>query len=79
MAVELHLERGVYSSLPRPRRLADSRPVGRGERDTIAFDEIVHNTLWMVGHLLHMALLNIGLLVIGATYAFLPELTGKPL
>jgi mono/diheme cytochrome c family protein len=46
---------------------------------TIAFDAIVHNTLWIVGHFHHMALLNIGLLVIGATYAFLPELTGKPL
>ncbi len=46
---------------------------------TIAFDEVVHNTLWIVGHFHHMALLNIGLLVIGATYAFLPELTGKRL
>lgn len=46
---------------------------------TIAFDEVVHNTLWVVGHFHQMALLNIGLAVIGATYAFLPELTGKPL
>jgi len=46
---------------------------------TIAFDVVVHNTLWIVGHFHHMALLNIGLLVIGATYAFLPELSGKPL
>lgn len=46
---------------------------------TIAFDEVVHNTLWIVGHFHHMALLNIGLLVFGAIYHFLPELTGKPL
>lgn len=46
---------------------------------TIAFDAIVHNTLWIVGHLHHMALLNIGLVIFGATYAFLPELTGKAL
>lgn len=46
---------------------------------TIAFDEIVHNTLWIVGHFHHMALLNIGLVIFGAAYAFLPELTGKAL
>ncbi len=46
---------------------------------TIAFDEVVHNTLWVVGHFHHMAFLNVGLLIFGATYAFLPELTGKRL
>ncbi|HEY7380658.1 MAG TPA: cbb3-type cytochrome c oxidase subunit I [Gaiella sp.] len=46
---------------------------------TIAFDAVVHNTLWIVGHFHHMALLNIGLLVFGATYALLPELTGRAL
>ncbi|HZO49252.1 MAG TPA: cbb3-type cytochrome c oxidase subunit I [Gaiellaceae bacterium] len=46
---------------------------------TIALDVAVHNTLWIVGHFHHMALLNIGLLVFGATYALLPELTGKAL
>lgn len=46
---------------------------------TIAFDAVVHNTLWIVGHFHHMALLNIGLVIFGATYAFLPELTGKAL
>jgi cytochrome c oxidase subunit 1 len=46
---------------------------------TIAFDAVVHNTLWIVGHFHHMALLNIGFVVFAATYAFLPELTGKPL
>ncbi|HSC48891.1 MAG TPA: cbb3-type cytochrome c oxidase subunit I [Gaiellaceae bacterium] len=46
---------------------------------TIAFDVVVHNTLWIVGHFHHMALLNIGFVVFAGTYAFLPELTGKPL
>jgi cytochrome c oxidase subunit I len=46
---------------------------------TIAADVVVHNTLWIVGHFHHMALLNIGLLIFGAMYAFLPELSGKPL
>jgi cytochrome c oxidase subunit 1 len=44
---------------------------------TIALDVDVHNTLWIVGHFHHMALLNIGLVVFAAGYAFLPELTGK--
>jgi cytochrome c oxidase subunit I len=46
---------------------------------TIAFDSVVHNTLWIVGHFHHMALLNIGLVIFAGIYAFLPELTGKPL
>jgi mono/diheme cytochrome c family protein len=46
---------------------------------TIVFDAVVHNTLWVVGHFHHMALLNIGLAVFGAVYALLPELTGKAL
>jgi len=46
---------------------------------TIAFQETVHNTLWVVGHFHHMAIANIGLVVIAATYAFLPDLVGKPL
>ncbi|MFN0153845.1 MAG: cbb3-type cytochrome c oxidase subunit I [Gaiella sp.] len=46
---------------------------------TIAFDVVVHNTLWIVGHFHHMAVLNIGLLIFGATYSLLPELTGKAL
>ena len=44
---------------------------------TIAFDVDVHNTLWIVGHFHHMALLNIGMVVFAAGYAFLPELTGR--
>jgi cytochrome c oxidase subunit 1 len=46
---------------------------------TIALDVAVHNTLWIVGHFHHMAMLNIGLLIFGAAYALLPELTGKAL
>jgi cytochrome c oxidase subunit 1 len=46
---------------------------------TIALDTTVHNTLWIPGHFHQMALLNIGLVVFAAVYAFLPELTGKPL
>ena len=46
---------------------------------TIAFDRVVHNTLWIVGHFHQMALLNIGLLIFAAVYAFLPDLVGKPL
>ena len=44
---------------------------------TIALDVNVHNTLWIVGHFHHMALLNIGLAIFGIVYAFLPELTGR--
>ena len=41
--------------------------------------QVVHNTLWIVGHFHHMALLNIGLVIFGAIYSFLPELTGHEL
>ncbi len=46
---------------------------------TIAWDAFVHNTLWIVGHFHHMALLNIGIVIFGAIYAFLPDLLGRPL
>jgi cytochrome c oxidase subunit 1 len=46
---------------------------------TIAFDQVVHNTLWIVGHFHHIAFLAIGLGIIGATYAWLPELAGNRL
>jgi cytochrome c oxidase subunit 1 len=46
---------------------------------TIAFQETIHNSLWIVGHFHHMAFYNIGFLIFGATYAYLPELTGKRL
>ena len=43
---------------------------------TIVFDAVIHNTMWIVGHFHNMALLNIGLVVFAAVYAFLPKLTG---
>ena len=46
---------------------------------TIAFNEVVHNTLWVVGHFHHMALLNMGILIFAAIYAYLPGLFGKEL
>lgn len=46
---------------------------------TIAFNAVVHNSLWVVGHFHHMALVNIGLVIVGATYHFLPTLTGRAL
>ena len=46
---------------------------------TIAWDAFVHNTLWIVGHFHHMALLNIGIVIFGAIYTFLPDLVGKQL
>ena len=46
---------------------------------TIAFDAFVHNTLWIVGHFHHMALMNIGLVIFAGIYAFLPRLLGRPL
>lgn len=46
---------------------------------TISFNAFVHNTLWVVGHFHHMALLNIGLVIFAAVYAFLPKLTGRAL
>jgi len=44
---------------------------------TIALDVDVHNTLWVVGHFHHMAVLTIGAFIFGATYAFLPKLVGS--
>jgi cytochrome c oxidase subunit 1 len=41
---------------------------------TIALNVDIHNTLWVVGHFHHMALLNIGAVIFGAAYAFVPEL-----
>lgn len=46
---------------------------------TIAADVVVHNTMWIVGHFHHMALLNIGLVIFAAIYHFVPEMTGKRL
>ena len=46
---------------------------------TIAFDQVVHNTLFIVGHFHQMAHEGIGFAIIAATYAWLPEFTGKKL
>ena len=46
---------------------------------TIAFDQVVHNSLWIVGHFHQMALLNIGFVVFAAVYAWLPDWVGHPL
>ena len=78
LPLALRLERGVDRPLPRPRQLAARRALGVINA-TIAFDQVIHNTLWIVGHFHQMAFLAIGLGIIGATYAWLPELVGKPL
>jgi cytochrome c oxidase subunit I len=44
---------------------------------TIQYDAVAHNTLWVVGHFHNMALLNIGLVIFGGVYAFLPSLIGR--
>ena len=46
---------------------------------TIAFDQVVHNSLWIVGHFHQMALLNIGFVAFAAVYTWLPEWTGHAL
>lgn len=44
---------------------------------TIVFNGVIHNTMWVVGHFHNMALLNIGLVIFAAIYAFLPKLVRK--
>ena len=44
---------------------------------TIVFNEAIHNTMWIVGHFHNMALLNIGLVIFAAIYAFLPKLIDR--
>ena len=46
---------------------------------TIAFDKVVHNTLWIVGHFHQMAIVNIGFVIFAAIYYMLPNVYGKPL
>jgi cytochrome c oxidase subunit 1 len=46
---------------------------------TIAFDQVVHNSLWIVGHFHQMALLAIGFVAFAAVYAWLPDWVGHPL
>jgi cytochrome c oxidase subunit 1 len=46
---------------------------------TIAFDKVVHNTLWIVGHFHQMAIVNIGFVIFAAIYYLLPNVYGKPI
>jgi cytochrome c oxidase subunit 1 len=46
---------------------------------TIAFDQVVHNSLWIVGHFHQMALLNIGFVAFAAIYTWLPDWVGHEL
>jgi cytochrome c oxidase subunit 1 len=46
---------------------------------TIAFDKVVHNTLWIVGHFHQMAIVNIGFVVFAGIYYLLPNYFEKPL
>ena len=46
---------------------------------TIAFDKVVHNTLWIVGHFHQMAIVNIGFVVFAGIYYVLPNVFDKPL
>lgn len=46
---------------------------------TIAFDRVVHNTLWIVGHFHQMAIVNIGFVVFAGIYYLLPNVYGKPI
>jgi len=46
---------------------------------TIAANVVVHNTMWIVGHFHHMAILNIGLVIFAAIYHFVPQMTKKRL
>lgn len=45
----------------------------------IQLDVMVHNTLWIVGHFHHMALLGLGMILMGAFYAILPMISHRPL
>ncbi len=46
---------------------------------TIAFDQVVHNTLWIVGHFHQMAIVNIGFVIFAGIYYLLPNVYGKPI
>ncbi len=46
---------------------------------TIAFNQVVHNTLWIVGHFHQMAIVNIGFVVFAGIYYVLPNVYGKPI
>ena len=46
---------------------------------TIQFNVAVHNTLWIVGHFHHMALLAMGMVIFGVFYAAAPTLMHRQL
>jgi cytochrome c oxidase subunit 1 len=46
---------------------------------TIAFDKVVHNTLWIVGHFHQMAIVNIGFAIFAGLYYWIPNVLGKEL
>ena len=45
----------------------------------IQLNEMIHNTLWVVGHFHHMALLGLGMILMGVFYAVLPMISHRPL
>lgn len=45
----------------------------------IQFNTVLHNTQWVVGHFHHMALLGMGMVLMGVFYAVLPHLYHKPI
>jgi heme/copper-type cytochrome/quinol oxidase subunit 1 len=45
----------------------------------IQFNAAIHNTLWVVGHFHHMALLALGMVIMGVFYAVLPQLMHRPI
>lgn len=46
---------------------------------TIQFNVVLHNTLWVVGHFHHMALLAMGMVIFGLFYAGVPTLLKREL
>jgi heme/copper-type cytochrome/quinol oxidase subunit 1 len=46
---------------------------------TVWENTIIHNTLWVPGHLHTMALFNISMAIFAATYYLLPRITGRPI
>jgi heme/copper-type cytochrome/quinol oxidase subunit 1 len=45
----------------------------------IQFNVMIHNTLWVVGHFHHMALMGMGMVIMGIFYAVLPMISHRPL
>lgn len=45
----------------------------------IQFNRMIHNTQWVVGHFHHMALLGMGMVIMGVFYAVIPHLHHRPI